>query len=62
MYLQHRFYLIHRVRGEEDLAFDWLKRACNEHDTFLPLFRITPNIIPESSRYTALLKEVGLDY
>ena len=30
------FYLIHRVRGEEDLAFKWLKRACNEHDTFLP--------------------------
>ena len=56
------FYLIHKFKGEEDLAFEWLKRACTEHDTFLPLFRITPNLIPESSRYIALLKEVGLVY
>jgi adenylate cyclase len=55
------FYLIHRFRGEEDLAFEWLKRACTEHDTFLPLLRVTPNIIPEGSRYIALLKEAGLD-
>jgi hypothetical protein len=54
------FYLIHRVRGEEDLAFKWLKRACNEHDTFLPRFRTNPLLIPEGSKYVALLKEMGL--
>ena len=56
------FYLIHKFKGEEDLAFDWLKRACTEHDTFLPLLRATPNIIPEGSKYISLLKEMGLDY
>ena len=56
------FYLIHRVRGEDDLALEWLKRACNEHDTFLPFFRVDPTLIPEGSKYMALLKERGLDY
>lgn len=56
------FYLIHRFRGEEDLAFEWLKRACSEHDTFLPLFKATPGIIPEGSKYMSLLKEVGPDF
>jgi TolB-like protein/cytochrome c-type biogenesis protein CcmH/NrfG len=51
------FYLIHMVRGEEEMAFDWLKKACDEHDTMLPWFRIG---IPEGSRYITLLREVGL--
>lgn len=52
------FYLIHGIRGEDDLAFEWLKRACKEHDTYLPVMR--SSIILEGSRYQALLKEVGL--
>jgi adenylate cyclase len=55
-------YLIHRVRGEEAIALEWLKRACDEHDTLLPWFRAHPFLIPEGSKYMALLKEVGLDY
>jgi TolB-like protein/Flp pilus assembly protein TadD len=55
------FYRIHIVRGEEDLALECLKRACTEHDTFLPWLRGTP-IIPEGSKYMKLLKEMGLDY
>jgi len=51
------FFLIHWVRGEEDLALEWLERAFNEHDSFLPLFR---NRIPEGSKYTALYKEIGM--
>jgi tetratricopeptide (TPR) repeat protein len=51
------FYIIYINRGEEDLAFEWLKRACNEHDTFLSSFR---NGFPEGSKEQALLKEVGL--
>jgi TolB-like protein/Tfp pilus assembly protein PilF len=54
------FYLIHKVRGEENLAFEWLKRACEEHDTFLPRFRTNPLLIPKGSKYVALLKEMGL--
>ena len=56
------FYIIHLTRREEDLAFEWLKRACNEHDTFLPYFRVDPTLVPEGSKYMALLKERGLDY
>ena len=52
------FYLIYLVRGEEDFAFEWLKRACKEHDTYLPVMRSL--IIQAGSRYQALLKEVGL--
>jgi adenylate cyclase len=55
------FYRIYRVRGEEDMALEWLKRACSEHDTFLPWLRGT-SIIPEDSRYMKLLKDMGLDY
>ncbi len=56
------FYLIYRVRGEEEMALKWLKKACDEHDTFLPYFRADPILIPEGSKYMKLLKEMGLDY
>jgi adenylate cyclase len=56
------FYLIHRVRGEEVIALEWLKRACDEHDTFLLWFRANPLLTPEGSKYMTLLKERGLDY
>jgi TolB-like protein/Tfp pilus assembly protein PilF len=56
------FYLIHRFRGDEDLALEWLKKACIEHDTFLPWLRANPVHFPEGSKYMGLLKEMGLDY
>ena len=56
------FYLIHRARGEEGMAMEWLKKACDEHDTFLPYFRADPILIPEGSKYMKLLKDMGLDY
>jgi adenylate cyclase len=56
------FYLIYRVRGEEEMALKWLKKACDDHDTFLPYFRADPILIPEGSKYMKLLKEMGLDY
>jgi adenylate cyclase len=55
-------YLIHRVRGEEAMALDWLKKACNEHDSFLIWFRAHPFLIPEGSKYMTLVKQMGLDY
>jgi len=56
------FYMIHRFRGEEEYALEWLRKACEEHDTFLPWMRVNPNFVPKGSKYMALLKEVGLDY
>jgi len=55
------FFLIYRFRGEEALATEWLKRALNEHDTFLPMLKNNSGIFPEGSGYLALLREAGLD-
>jgi TolB-like protein/Tfp pilus assembly protein PilF len=55
------FFLIHKFRGEEDLALEWLKRACNEHDSWLPWLKLNhPMFFSEGSRYMILFKEVGL--
>ena len=55
------FYMIHRARGEEDLALDWLKRACYDHDTNLPFFlKDSPVLIPKESIYMALVRDMGL--
>jgi hypothetical protein len=55
-------FLIYKVRGEEEKALDWLRKACNDHDTLLPWFRAHPLLVPEGSSYMKLLKEAGLDY
>ncbi len=52
-------YLIYRIRGEEILALNWLKRACDDHDILLPWFRAHPFLIPEGSSYMKLLEEMG---
>ena len=58
------FYLIYNILDEEDLAFEWLERACIEHDSFLPWFRY-PSAdavrIPDNPRYNALMKKYGLE-
>jgi adenylate cyclase len=54
------FYLFYELRGDYDLALEWLKRACKEHDSLLPLYR-SAGLIPEGSKYMKLLKESGLD-
>ena len=51
-------YLIHRIRGEEDLALEWLRKACTEHDASLLWYRIRQ--IRQNSKYLSLLKEMGL--
>ena len=58
------FYLIHKVRGDQDKAFKWLERACNEHDSPLPWVRVVPIEswrIPDEPRFKALLKKAGLE-
>jgi TolB-like protein/Tfp pilus assembly protein PilF len=54
------FFLIHMFKREEDRALEWLKKACVEHDTFLPWLKDNPVYFPEGSKYLALLREVGL--
>jgi TolB-like protein/Flp pilus assembly protein TadD len=57
------FYTIHKIRGELDLAYEWLKRAVNEHDSTLPWYIRTPveiHQIPNEPRFDELLKKVGL--
>ena len=60
------FFMIHKVRGEEDLAFEWLERACEERDGFLFWFRVSPvdSVFPapsDDTRYKALMKKYGLE-
>ena len=52
--------LIYGIREEEDLALEWLKRACNEHDTYLPWLKNSPVLFPEGSKQKAILEEAGL--
>jgi TolB-like protein/Tfp pilus assembly protein PilF len=54
------FFMIHTFRGEEEMALECLKRACKEHDTFLPWLRVNPVYIPEGSVYMKFLREMGL--
>jgi adenylate cyclase len=57
------FYLIHKIRCEFDLAYDWLERAINERDSmvlwFLPIPMKNVNIL-EEPRFNRLLKKAGL--
>jgi len=54
--------MIHEIRGEKDLAFEYLERACNEHDIWLLPLRVAPGSrLSDEPRYKALLKKVGLE-
>jgi TolB-like protein/Tfp pilus assembly protein PilF len=58
------YYLIHMSRGDSDQAYEWLKRACNEHSSFVPWYIDTPweiHRIPDEPRYNELLKKAGLE-
>lgn len=58
------FYLIHKARGELDLAYEWLEQALNEHDSYLPWIRVHPierYRIPDEPRFNELLKKMGLE-
>jgi adenylate cyclase len=54
------FFLIDMFKKEEDHALEWLKKACGEHDTFLPWLKDNPVYFPEGSKYLALIREMGL--
>ncbi len=57
------FFYIHLVRGERDKALEWLKKAFEERDSFLPWCRVIPidsYRIPDEPRFQALLKKFEL--
>jgi adenylate cyclase len=58
------FYEIHKSMGELDLAYEWLERACNEHDSYLIWANISPierYRIPDQPRFRTLMKKAGLE-
>ena len=58
------FYEIHKSKGELNYAYEWLERACNEHDSYLIWVNISPvkkYRIPDDPKFKALLKKVGLE-
>jgi tetratricopeptide (TPR) repeat protein len=57
------FAFIHWVREEMDQAFEWVKKAYEERDSFLPWIRVTPTDawqIPRDPRIDELLDKWGL--
>jgi len=55
------FYLIHKFRGEEDLAFEWFRKACIGHDSFLLWFLVSPLFNFETQKYQSVLQNAGLE-
>jgi adenylate cyclase len=55
------FYLIHKHRGDEDLAFNWFSRACSDHDSLLLWFLTSPLLNFDDPPYQSLLKKIGLE-
>lgn len=51
------------VLGQKDAALDWLAKACEERDGWLPIVMVEPMLAPlrNEPRFQALLKKVGLD-
>jgi len=57
-------YFYYLIKGDLDMAFEWLERAIYEHDSFLPWFLVTPierDRIPDEERFKALLKGAGFE-
>ena len=56
------FALVNTGLGECDQAISWLERACQEHDSHLPLLQVDPRLasLRSEPRFKALLKRVGL--
>jgi len=57
------FFLYHMARNDLDRAFEWLKTACEERDSWLIWWRVLPLErfrIPDEPRFNELLEKVGL--
>jgi eukaryotic-like serine/threonine-protein kinase len=54
---------LYALRGQKDLAFEWLNKACGEHQTGCDLLKIDRFLrnLRDDTRYTALLTKMKLD-
>ena len=56
-------YLIHRARGEMDLAFECFEKAINQHEGWIVWTVVDPvesKRIPEEARFRKLIDLIGL--
>lgn len=57
-------YLIHRTRGEMDLAFEWFEKAVNQREGWIVWTVVDPvegKLIPDEERFRELIKLIGLN-
>jgi len=53
---------VHAMRGENDLAFEWLERACAQRDTSVVMTKVDPFLrsLHEDPRWNPFLRKIGL--
>jgi hypothetical protein len=49
--------------GEREQAIDWLERAYEKRDSYLPFFHVDPRLanLQSDPRFTALMKRIGFE-
>jgi TolB-like protein/Tfp pilus assembly protein PilF len=58
------FYLYHKTIGDVEMAFEYVKKCCEVHDSFLPWLRVHPIDklrIPDEPKFNELLKKSGIN-
>jgi hypothetical protein len=55
--------MLHFALGEIDRGFEWLEKACDSGDVWLPFMQGSPGTAPLRSdpRFKALLRKMGLE-
>ena len=53
---------IHAALNEKEQAFEWLRKACDERDTFVVYLKVDPTMdhLRKDPRFAQVLKEMGL--
>ncbi len=59
----HDLAILHAALGEADPAFEWLTRACDDHDVHVPYIKVNPRLdrLRSDPRFGDKLSQVGLD-
>ncbi|UCD58029.1 MAG: protein kinase, partial [Candidatus Hydrogenedentota bacterium] len=57
--------LLYFSLGENELGFEWLEKAYDEHDSYLSFLKVQPSLellnLHSEPRYITMLKKIGLD-
>jgi TolB-like protein/Tfp pilus assembly protein PilF len=58
----HAFAVVHAGLGDEDRAFEYLTKACDERSSTLPFLNVNPRLdsLRQEPRFQALLSRIGL--